>query len=75
MSNWKKIDDKTYRFHVEVKNTGEARLRIAKVIRFAQPPSNSELLAEAAKFEETTRAEHQNKELKPDGELDTARGE
>lgn len=75
MNNWKKINDTTYRFHVEVKNTGEARLRIAKVIRFAQPPSKSELLETAAIFEETTRAEHHNKELKPDGELDTARGE
>lgn len=73
---WKKIDDLKYRFYAELeKNSEGKRIRKMKVFVFDQQPTRNELLAAAAEFEKTARAANQEKELKPDGELDTAWGE
>lgn len=76
MHRWKKIDDKKYRFYVELERNHEGkRIRQTRVLTFDQQPSKIDLLAAAAEFEKSARAAHQKKELQPDGELDTARGE
>jgi hypothetical protein len=73
---WKKIDDLKYRFYVEIeRNSKGKRMRQTKNFKFDHQPTRKELLATAAEFERTARAANQEKELKPDGELDTARGE